>query len=150
MSNKGNHHTEIAKRRIGAANQKSRAIIDSKSKEYLQGLNEEDFPSVTECALHAGIAEKNLIAYEMSTADGSKIRQVLDELRDRQKLWLLKNGIKNKANTKIAILLLQAQHGLTPQAPSLTQTNIFNVSPDVLAEALSRQKAIKGRGQSLE
>lgn len=151
MSNAGNKHTSIAKRKIGLANAKDRAKIDKLVSNYISTLKPQDFPSLTDAALYAGIAEKNLIAYEISTPDGSKIREALDEIRDRQKSFLMKNGLFRVTDSRITGLLLEANHGVKKDTPNnLTQNNIFNVSPEVLSEAisLSREKKPKKVAQS--
>lgn len=140
MSNKGNHHTTLAKRKIGIANKKDRAKIDKGIEDYINRLTKAQFPSLTAAANYAGISEKRLILYEMSTEDDSKIRLLLDEVRDRQKTKLIENGLNRKYDSRITGMLLQAHHGLKPENPNLTQTNIFNVSPDILADALALSK----------
>lgn len=144
MSMKGVSHTEIAKRRIGIANAKDRAIIDKKVNEYIRLLSKKDLPSLTDAALYAGIAEKNLINYENTTDEGSKIRLALDEIRDRQKSFLMKNGLYRMIDSRLTGLLLEANHNLKKDHnPNLSQTNIFNVSPEVLADAISLSRSQK-------
>lgn len=145
MSMKGNKHTAIAKRKIGLANAKDRAIIDKKAKEYIQALTDDDFPSLTDCALYIGIAEKNLVLYESGTEEESNIRKSLDEIRDRQKSYLMHNGLKRKIDGRLTGLLLEANHSMKKDPTSLVQNNTFNVPADLLAEALeiTRQKQAK-------
>lgn len=138
MSNKGVPQTLATRQKISLANKKDRLLINQKVKEYLESLKKDSFPTLTECAIYAGISEKRLILYEMETPENSEIRLMLDEIRDRQKLSLMKNGLNKNYDSKIVTLLLKAHHGLKEEPTQLTQTNIYNgLSPDILAEALA-------------
>lgn len=134
--------------KIGIANQKDRAKIDKAVKDYILTLKDEDYPQLTECAQHAGISERTLIRYELSTPEDSEIRLLLDFIRDEQKTRLIKNGLKGNYNSKLVMFLLERTQGMKQDPQSLSQTNIFNgVSPELLAEALAltRSKPIKGK-----
>lgn len=150
MSNKGNKHTALAKRRIGIEKIKDRAKIDKLVNTYISSLKPTDFPSLTDAALYARISEKTLIRYEISTEEDSNIRLLLDEIRDRQKSYLMKNGLNKTIDSRLTGLLLQAHHNLKPDQPNLSQTNIFNVSAEVMADAiaLARSKKPKEVAQS--
>ena len=145
MSNKGNSLTLATKMAIGTANAKNRAMVDKKAFEYINQLSKGDLPSVTACAIYIGINEKNLVNYELSTAEGSKIRLLLNTVRDKQKLALMERGLNRKYDSRLSAMLLERLHGMR-ETPKLEQTNIFNVSPELLAEAiaLSHKKDIKG------
>lgn len=146
MSNKGIPQTLATRRKISLANQKDRAFILEKIAYYVEMIQTPEwkstFPSVTSASILAGINEKNLIAYELTTPDGSDIRLLLDTIRDLQKERLMERGLNKLYDSKIVSLLLKAHHGLREEPTQLTQNNTFNVSPEILAEALqlSRQK----------
>lgn len=145
MSNKGNQLSLATKMAIGTANAKNRAIVDKKALDYIKQLSKGDLPSVTACAIYIGINEKNLVAYEMGTEEGSKIRLILGTVRDKQKLALMERGLNRKYDSRLSAMLLERLHGMR-ETPKLEQTNIFNVPPEILAEAiaLSHKKDIKG------
>jgi hypothetical protein len=146
MSFKNQHHSLISRQKIGLNNQKDRALIEQKIGLYVAELqkpkNKRVFPSITSASLLAGIAEKNLIAWELTTPENSTIRCLLDTIRDLQKEKLIDLGLNKIYDSKIVTLLLKAHHGLREEPTQLTQNNTFNVSPEILAEALeiSRQK----------
>jgi hypothetical protein len=52
------------------------------------------------------------------------------------------NGLSNKINGKLTGLLLSSEHQVNEKPQQLTQNNTFNISPELLAEAieLSRKK----------
>lgn len=136
MSNKGSHLTLATKLAIGTANAKDRGIIDKKAFDYINQLSKGDLPSVTACALYIGINEKNLVNYELSTPEGSKIRLLLNTVRDKQKLALMEKGLTRKYDSRLSAMLLERLHGMR-DIPKLEQTNIFNVPPEILAEAIA-------------
>jgi hypothetical protein len=138
MSFKGQKQTSLTKYKIGLANQKDRAEIDKHIEEYINGVQEGDFPTITEASLHAHINEKNLIIYEEGSPDDSTIRRLLDTVRDLQKTALIKGGLSRKYDSKITTLLLKAHHGLKEEPTHLEQNNFFNgLSPELLSEAIS-------------
>lgn len=85
--------------------------------------------------------------YEATTPEDSEIREALDLIRDKQKSKLIKGGLNREYDSKIATLLLTANHNIRPEPTQLTQNNTFNVSPEILAEALtlSRKKPLSDK-----
>jgi thiamine pyrophosphokinase len=143
MSNKGIPQTLATRQKISLANQKDRAKIDAKVKGYILSLILGDFPTLTDCAIHAGISEKTLIRYEITSPEDSDIREALDFIRDLSKSALIHGGLTRKFDARFSSFLLQASHNMNAQAPTLTQNNIFSgLTPELLAEALqlSREK----------
>lgn len=136
MSNKGTQLSIISKTRISLANTKDRTELHAKINEYIESLKENDFPSITKASLFAGVSEKMLLSYEARTAENSNIRVLLDHIRDLQKEYLTVNGLQNKTNSNLTILLLKANHDLKDSPTQLTQNNNFNLTPEILAEAL--------------
>ena len=136
MSNKGTKQTAITKARISLAKKKDRAELMIKLTGYISSLEETDFPSIVSASLHAGINEKALLSYESRTEENSDVRIILNDIRALQKKMLIEKGLVNKYNPSIATLLLKANHGIIDQPRTQTQNNIFNISPDLLSEAL--------------
>ena len=143
MSNKGIPQSLATRQKISLANVKDRAKIDLSVKKYILSLTEGTFPTITDCALYAGISEKTLIRYEITSDENSDIREALDFIRDLSKSALMHGGLTKMYDGKFASFLLQANHQMNTQAPNLTQNNIFSgLTPELLAEALqlSREK----------
>jgi plasmid replication initiation protein len=143
MSFKGHNHSLAVRTKISLDNQKNRTIIDNKVIDYINCIKKSDFPNLTDCAIHAGISEKRLIQYELTTGEDSTIRLALDLIRDLQKSSLMKNGLYKIFDNKITTLLLKANHGLREEPTHLEQNNIFNISPEILAEALEISRTKK-------
>lgn len=143
MSTKGLHQSLATRTKISLAIQKDRTIIDFWIADYIKRLQSGSFPTVTDCAIHAKISEKTLIMYELSTPENSEVRQALELIRDMQKSALIHGGLEGKYDSKITSLLLMVNHNMKPEAPSLTQNNTFNVSPEILAEAITLTRAKK-------
>ena len=153
MSTKGKELTTTTRYKIAVAKTKDRTETLVKLREYISIItdpNEKDLiPSLVSASLHAGISKKALLAWELTTADGSEVREILDFIRDVEEKYLRENGLLGKTDSKLTGLLLKADHGLQEKPQQLTQNNTFNISPELLADALelSRQpkpKAKKG------
>jgi hypothetical protein len=142
MSTKGLNQSIEVRKKISIANTKDRTVLHQKIKEYIEKLIPEDYPSLTACAIYCGISEKMLLAYELRTQEDSEIRIMLDQIRDIQKQNLMKNGLFKSYDSGLSKFLLTSNHGMRENPTSLTQNNTFNVSPEILAEAIeiSRNK----------
>lgn len=140
MSTKGNELSIITRHKIGLANQKDRTELHEKINSYIEGLKAVDFPSIVSASLYAGISEKTLLSYEARTAEDSDIRILLTHIRDLQKQYLIEKGLSRLIDGKLTGLLLRADHGLKDEPTNLTQNNTFNVSPELLAEAIELSK----------
>lgn len=143
MSTKGTERSLVTKEKISSALTKNRTKLLENVKDYILSLKETDFPSLTRCALYAGISEKALLALELRTADNSDLRILLDYIRDLQKASLMEGGLTKAFSDRMSTFLLQSNHGMKNEAPNLTQNNfISGISADLLAEAieLSRKK----------
>lgn len=146
MSTKGKSLLPTTRYKISISKQKNRAKIIEKLKQYANMLtdpSESDLvPSVVSASLYAGISKKALIAWELTTAENSEVRALLDFVRDMEEKYLRENGLLGKTDSKLTSLLLKSDHGLQEKPQQLTQNNTFNVSPELMAEAieLSRSK----------
>lgn len=146
MSTKGIIQSIETRHKIGLANQKDRQAINEKIREYIINLPKGQLPSIVSASLHAGINEKNLINYELSTPDNSEVRFYLNTIRDLAKEALLNNSLNKKWDSKTASLLLNAEHGLKETPTQLTQNNIFNgISPEILSEAMNLSRSAKSK-----
>ncbi len=148
MSNRNISQTSQTKLKISLANKKDHTILINSLEEYIAGLTPSDFPSIVSACLHANINEKAVLSYELRTSEDSDIRSLLDKIRMMQKKYLLDNGLSNKINGKLTGLLLSSDHGINDKPQNLTQNNTFNISPELLAEAieLSRTKKPSSEG----
>lgn len=141
MSNKGIPQTEITKQKISLANRKDRTELTLKVKNYIMALTPQDFPSLTRCAIYAGISEKTLLSIEARTAENSELRSLLEFIRDLSKASLLEGGLYKTFDSRMSQFLLEANHGLKKEAPQLTQNNFFQgLTPELLSEALEISK----------
>ena len=143
MSNKGTHLSTISRYKIAQSKIKDRTELLKKINEYILKLTSDDFPSITSASLHASISEKALLALELRTEENSDLRILLDVIRDKQKEYLMKNGLSRKTDSKLSIMLLKANHGLKEEPTNLTQNNSFNISPEILAEAIQLSRSNK-------
>ena len=141
----GRIQTALTRYKISLAKTKDRTELLQNIIVYIDGLTEGDFPSITQCAISCSISEKALLAYEFRTPDNSDVRILLDIIRDRQKEALTTGGLTKKFDSKFAIFLLKVHHVMKEESPNLTQNNIFNVSPEILAEAIEMTRAKKAQ-----
>lgn len=149
MSTKGKALTPVTRYKIAVSKTKDRTETLAKLREYISILNDPKekglIPSLVSASLYAGISKKALLAWELTTAENSEVREILDFVRDLEEKWLRENGLLGLTDSKLTGLLLKADHGLQEKPTQLTQNNTFNVSPELLAEALelSRSKGSK-------
>lgn len=148
MSNKGQEQSLITRYKIGLANEKDRTETLLLIEDYINKLEDKDFPSITRCAVHARISEKALLAWEIRTAENSDIRILLDIIRDRAKATLIEKGLDKSFDSRMTSFLLETNHGMKKQPTELTQNNIFNVSPEIMAEALALSRSPKQKKSS--
>ena len=101
-------------------------------------------PSIVGLCLHIGISRSRI--YELSDK-WVEVSDILEYVRMLQEDKALQGGITNRLNPIFSMFLLKGKHGYIDQAPQLNQTNNFNITPDLLADAvkLMRDKA-KGKG----
>lgn len=143
MSNKGISQSLEIRQKIKLSQTKDRTELMMNIKNYILGLADTDFPSLTRCAIQSGIGEKALLALELRTAENSELRIMLDLIRDLQKASLMEGGLKKVFDARMSTFLLQVNHDMKSEAPTLNQTNNFNVSPEILAEAIEISRSKK-------
>lgn len=93
------------------------------------------FPTFEGVAAYLGVGTRTLYEWELEHADFS---QTMDKVRDTQRQLLITNGLTGNYNTRFAMFLLKANHGMSEKDPLVdaTQNNYMNISPDLLADAL--------------
>lgn len=93
------------------------------------------FPTFEGLAAFLRVGTRTLYDWELEYPDFS---QTMDSIRDTQKQLLITNGLTGGYNTRFAMFLLKANHGMTEKDPLVdaTQNNYMNISPDLLADAL--------------
>lgn len=98
------------------------------------------FPTIEGLAAHLGVGVRTLYDWELEHEDFS---QAMENLRSSQKQLLITNGLTGNYNTRFAMFLLKANHGMSENDPlvSNTQNNYGNISPDVLADALELMRS---------
>jgi len=98
-------------------------------------LENAEFPTIEGFATHLGVGTRTLYDWQAEYSDFS---QTMDELRDTQKHLLISKGLTGGYNTRFAMFLLKANHGMTEKDPliSATQNSFMGISPDLLADAL--------------
>lgn len=149
MSTKGKELTTTTKYKISVAKTKDRTEIVEKLRGYVNILidpeEKNQIPSIVSASLYAGISKKALLAWELTTAENSEVREILDFIRDCEEKFLRENGLLGMTDSKITSMILKAEHGLEEKPQNLTQNNNFNVSADILAEALEISRTKKPR-----
>lgn len=147
MSTKGKELTTTTKYKISVSKTKDRSEIEEKLGAYCLLLVDPEeksiIPSIVSASLYAGISKKALLAWEMTTAENSKVREYMDFIRDMEEKYLRENGLLGLTDSKLTTTMLKADHGLEEKPQNLTQNNTFNVSPDILAEALELSRSTK-------
>lgn len=137
----GRQQTALTKYKIGLANTKDRTELVQKILDYVENIESGQFPSITKCALSCSISEKTLLSVELRSPDGSDIRVLLDIIRDKQKDALESGGLTKTFDPRFAAFLLKVHHNYREEPTTLTQNNTFNVSPELLAEAIEITRA---------
>lgn len=101
------------------------------------------FPTIEGLATHFGVGTRTIYDWEAEYPDFS---HTLEELRDTQKQLLITNGLTGSYNTRFAMFLLKANHGMSEKDPliSATQNSYMNISPDLLADALELMQSKGG------
>jgi hypothetical protein len=136
MSNKGNKLSNTTKNKIGLARQEvSKSHLIQSGKTYLAKLesNPQLLPTLSGYCLAANIHRSTLLEHSVNIPEVAAIVETIEALQED---YLLTNGIIGKANPIFSIFLLKSKHQYKDQPQQLTQNNTFNISPDLLADAL--------------
>ena len=95
-----------------------------------------EFPTIEQLAAELAIGTRTLYTWE---AEYSELRHALEVLRDAQRDLLIRGGLSNKYNARFTEFLLKVNHGMYDKQPTVhaTQNNTFNVSPELMADAIA-------------
>lgn len=113
--------------------------------EYTQKcLSNNNFPTIEGLAQYLGISTRTVYDWEKAH-DG--FLQTTELLRDTQKQLLITNGLTGGYNSRFAMFLLKANHGMAEKEPIVdaTQNNYMGISPDILADALRLMNSQDGQ-----
>ena len=90
-------------------------------------------PSIVGLCLDIGISRSRI--YELAEK-WTEVADILEYIRMLQEDKALQGGMTNRLNPIFSMFLLKGKHGYIDQAPQLNQTNNFNVSPELVADAV--------------
>jgi hypothetical protein len=103
---------------------------------YIKKCQQSDeFPTIEHLASELGVGTRTLYAWE---TEHLEFQHTLGMLRDAQRHLLISGGLTNKYNSRFASFLLKAAHGMQDRQPLVhaTQNNNFNISPELMADAI--------------
>jgi len=95
-------------------------------------------PSIVGLCLHIGISRSRL--YELADK-WQEVADILEYIRMMQEDKALQGGMTNRLNPIFSMFLLKGKHGYIDTAPALNQTNNFNITPDLLADAIKLMRS---------
>ena len=136
MSNKGNSLSATTRGLISKSKTKhTKANLIQSANDYIEHLrsDEKELPTLAGFCLVAGIHPTNLSDY---TIKYPEVNQLVSYIALMQEQYCLTRGIRNQANPIFSMFLLKSKHQYHDQPQQLNQTNNFNISPDLLADAL--------------
>ncbi|MBP9781076.1 hypothetical protein KBC89_00280 [Candidatus Woesebacteria bacterium] len=117
----------------------SASVPKSLRKYTTECLLKGDFPTIEGFSAYLGVGTRTLYDWQLEYPDFS---QTMNELRDTQKHHLISKGLTGGYNTRFAMFLLRANHGMSEKNALVeaTQNNYMNISPELLADALEIMK----------
>ncbi len=107
-------------------------------------LEKEKFPTIEGLAAYLRVGVRTINDWQTKYDDFSPTIEIL---KDTQRELLINNGLTGEYNTRFAMFLLKANHGMTEKDPvvSATQNSFMNISPELLADALELMKHRDGQ-----
>lgn len=96
--------------------------------------DEKRMPTVAGFCLHVGISRSRL--YELAGIM-DEVADIVEYIGLMQEDLALNGGMFNKTNPIFSMFLLKSKHNYRDTPANLTQNNTFNVSPELLADALT-------------
>lgn len=136
MSTKGTQLTPATRRKISLTKQKfSKEHLIEAYDNFITHLqdNPKELPTLAGYCLLAGINRHTLLDY---CGRYSEVQAITDHIELMQEHFALTRGISNQANPIFSIFLLKTKHNYQDKPQQLTQNNNFNISSDVLKQAL--------------
>lgn len=121
--------------------------IMQKGAEYIEKIasapkEDKVIPSVVAFCLHAGISRSRV--YELAQ-QWQEVADIIEYIGMLQEDAALQGGMTNRLNPIFSMFLLKGKHGYIDHAPQLNQTNNFNISPELLSDALQLMREKKAR-----
>ena len=143
MSTKGTHLSVATRSKISLLKTKhNKTDLIHAGKVYFERLssNDKELPTLAGYCLEAGIHPTNLRDYAVKFPEVNQLAETIALLQEQ---YCLTRGITNRANPIFSMFLLKAKHEFKDQPQKLEQNNTFNISPDLLADALDLMKTKK-------
>jgi len=94
-------------------------------------------PSIVGYCLEAGISRTRL--WELSQ-QWDEVANIVEYIGMLQEELALSGGLTGRTNSVFSMFLLKSKHNYQDTQQQLTQNNTFNISPDLLADALAIMK----------
>ena len=94
-------------------------------------------PSIVGYCLEAGISRTRL--WELAQ-QWDEVANIVEYIGMLQEELALSGGLTGRTNSVFSMFLLKSKHGFQDTQAQLTQNNTFNISPDLLADALAIMK----------
>jgi len=94
-------------------------------------------PSIVGYCLEAGISRTRL--WELSQ-QWDEVANIIEYIGMLQEELALSGGLTGRTNSVFSMFLLKSKHNYQDTQQQLTQNNTFNISPDLLADALAIMK----------
>jgi len=94
-------------------------------------------PSIVGYCLEAGISRTRL--WELSQ-QWEEVANIIEYIGMLQEELALSGGLTGRTNPLFSMFLLKSKHNYQDTQAQLTQNNTFNISPDLLADALAIMK----------
>jgi len=94
-------------------------------------------PSIVGYCLEAGISRTRL--WELSQ-QWDEVANIIEYIGMLQEDLALSGGLTGRTNSVFSMFLLKSKHNYQDTQQQLTQNNTFNISPDLLADALAIMK----------
>lgn len=116
----------------------TKSYLMEKGAEYIDSIlnakpEDKPVPSVVGFCLASGISRSRL--YELAN-QWQEVADILEYLSMMQEELALRGGLTNKTNPIFSMFLLKSKHHYQDAPQTLTQNNTFNVSPELLSDAL--------------
>lgn len=118
--------------------------VNKRVMDYTKNCQENDkFPTIEELASILNVGTRTIYEWIDIYDDFS---QTIEMLRDLQRQMLVSKGLKGEYNSRFSIFLLKANHKFRENEPLIntSQNNNFNISPDLLADALKLMREEDG------
>jgi len=136
MSTKGATLTPTTRQNISLSKTKyNKADLIKSGYIYLDRLQADpkQLPTISGLCLECGISREQL---DHARINHPEVNALVNHIGQLQEEYALTRGMTNKANPVFAMFLLKSKHGFIDQPQQLNQTNNFNISPELLKDAI--------------